>query len=155
MAEDIYLSKLIADENCPKTIKAMNLSLVEYNDLIARFRVLNPIDRETAYQMTLEAIAWQDWFASVRTSLGYLSKSIGAEKDKRTSVLGEENGAKSVARAEQIAQMDPLVIKMTRQRAITDAIYDMLGDKIKILEKVFYLCRAIATDAGAGDYGGG
>lgn len=153
MAEDVYLVTLLNDENCPKTIRAMNLSLTEYNDLMLRFRKMKATDKETAYQLMQEAIGWQDWFTSVRTSLGYLSKSIETERNRRTSMLGEQNNVKSAAKAEQIANMDTLIVKMKRQKAITDAIYDMLGDKIKILEKVFYLCRNIATDPGAGEYG--
>ena len=50
-----------------------------------------------------------------------------------------------MTKAEKVALSDEEVMNLKKQKAVAEAIYSLLDDKVKILEKVFYFCRAISS----------
>ena len=144
--EDRYLERLLKSKYCPKGIHSLNISLTEYNDLLEKFRELDPSDGKAAYSLSVQALSWQDWFTSVLSSLGCISKVLDSDKNTRIAKICQTCGERSITRAEKIAMMDPEVIELKKQKAITDAIYGLIEDKNRILDKIFYLCRGIAFE---------
>ena len=144
--EDRFLISLLNNKNCPDSISSLGISMVEYNALIERFRALDPSDKTEAYDISVRAISWQDWFTSLQNNVGYIIKSIDADRNARIGSVCINCGEKSMSKAEKYALMDEDVISLKKQKAVAEAVYDLLEDKVKILEKVFYFCRALTQD---------
>ena len=144
--EDKYLAGMLKSKYCPDGITKLNISLEEYNNILNKFRSMSMTDGKTAYFLSIQAIAWQDWLLSILNSVGYIGKVIEADRNARIAEVCQTCGEKAMTKAEKIALRDETVMFMKKQKAITDAIYGVIDAKIKILDKIFYLCRAIALE---------
>lgn len=143
--EDRFLISLLNNRFCPESITTLGISFNEYNDLMDAFRKMNQNDRNEAYRISVKAIAWQDWFTSLQSSIGYIIKSIETDRNARIANVCQTCGEKSMTKAEKIALSDEEAMNLKKQKAVAEAIYSLLDDKVKILEKVFYFCRAISS----------
>ena len=143
--EDRFLISLLNNRFCPDGITSLGISFSEYNELMNMFRVMTQNDRDEAYRISVKAIAWQDWFTSLQSSVGYIIKSLETDRNARIAEVCRTCGEKSMTKAEKIALSDEEVINLKKQKAVAEAIYGLLDDKVKILEKVFYFCRAISS----------
>lgn len=147
-AEDKFSVSLLTHRYCPESIKKMNISFAEYNKLMESFRNLDQENKDAAYQISVQAIAWQDWYSSLQNIIAYIIKSIDTDRNARIAYICQTCGEKSITKAEKVALMDDDVVVMKKQKAIAEAIYGLLDDKVKILEKVFYFCRTICSQQG-------
>ena len=143
--EDRFLISLLNNRFCPESITTLGISFNEYNDLMDAFRKMNQNDSNEAYRLSVKATAWQDWFTSLQSSIGYTIKSLETDRNARIAHVCQTCGEKSMTKAEKVALSDEEVMNLKKQKAVAEAIYSLLDDKVKILEKVFYFCRAISS----------
>ena len=135
------LEMLLEDKNCPSTIQKLNLTFEGFDDMFKEFCSLKESDSEKFWSLSLTAVAWQDYFSSMMSTVGYVVKNLETEKARIISEAIKATGEKTMTKAERLSKQNPDVIQICNEIAIAEAVYDLLDSKTKILDKVHYFCR--------------
>ena len=143
--EDRFLTKLLENQYCPEEIDSLAITFVEYNVLLSEFKNLEQSDKAKAYDISIRAIAWQDWFNAQLNSVGYIIKALDAEKNTLIASEVKNSGERSFTKAEKIANGSEAAETIRKKKAIAEAIYGLLDARIKTLEKIFYFCRGLSN----------
>ena len=138
---DEIINRLFQSKNCPDNIQKLHISLQEYDTLFSSFLSLKPDDVNSAYAISLQALSLQDYIGAMENGVGICIKQIENKKITLTDSLIKSYGSIPITRAEKKAASEPEVIAVKDQKAIAEAIYGILDNKVKILDKIFYFCR--------------
>lgn len=150
--EDKIISGLLNSKSCPESIKRLNISMDEYNSLFEVFMKLDPMDQAKAYMISLQSLALQDYLGEMENSVGFCIKQLENRKIQLVDKLIKESKETAITRAEKTANANPDVLRLKDEKAIGEAIYGILDNKIKILDKVYYFCRAMITQPMPGEH---
>lgn len=137
-----YFDRLI-EEICPYfNTKHLNLKFDGYKATVEDYSNLKSSDLEKCWELSRDFNMWGEYFSDLKSLVEKMFLDAETEKKKEYATASIVEDSKKVANGDRLANKNPVVIALRRDRNLLQAFITALTSKIDYCHKCHHHCKS-------------
>lgn len=128
-------------EICKKDLPGLNIDLDGYDEILEKLQNLDYKSPEDAWKLSLEANAWLEYLANLKNVIYMVLQDLETNKIATIAEVSIGHEPDKPTKGNRIANKDPSVIEVRKRRNHIETLYNLIVDKMDVLEKAHYFCK--------------
>lgn len=126
---------------CKEDLPGLDINLNGYDEILERLQNLDYKSPEESWKLSLEANAWLEYLTNLKNLLYMVLQDMETNKIATIAEVSIEHEPDKPTKGNRLANKDPLVVKIRKKRNHIETLYNLIVDKMDVLEKTHYFCK--------------
>lgn len=136
-----YFDRLIEEVSPYFTTRHLSLKFDGYKATVEEYSNLKSSDLEKCWELSRDFNMWGEYFSDLKSLVEKLFLDTETEKKKEYATASIVEDSKKVANGDRLANKNPVVIALRRDRNLLQAFISALTSKIDYCYKCHHHCK--------------